>query len=64
MEKYAKLLLIGISTLGIWACTPTVQVAAPEKPIEINLNVNIEHKVRVQIDKDINNLLEDSNGLF
>ena len=25
------------------ACTPTVQVAVPDEPIEINLNVKIEH---------------------
>lgn len=35
------------------ACTPTVKLEAPEKPIEINLNVKIEHEVRVNIAKDV-----------
>jgi len=33
------------------ACTPTVQVQAPKEPIEINLNVKIQHEIRIQVDK-------------
>ena len=32
-------------------CNPTVKVEAPDKPIEINLNVRIEQEVRVKIDR-------------
>lgn len=46
------------------ACSPTVKVAAPDKPIEINLNINIEHKVRVQIDQDLDNLFDEESDLF
>jgi hypothetical protein len=35
------------------ACAPTVKVAAPDKPITINLNVKIEHEIRVKVDKDL-----------
>jgi len=35
------------------ACTPTVKVEAPDKPIEINLNVKIEHEVRVKVDREL-----------
>lgn len=35
------------------ACTPTVNVEAPEKPIVIDLNVKIEHEIRVKVDKDL-----------
>jgi hypothetical protein len=37
----------------LFACTPTVNVAAPEKPIVIDLNVKIEHEIRVKVDKDL-----------
>ena len=34
-------------------CTPTVQVQAPEEPIVINMNVKIEHEVRVKVDEEL-----------
>ncbi len=46
------------------ACTPTVKVEAPDKPIEINLNVKIEQEVRVKVEKDLENLFEDDPELF
>jgi len=46
------------------ACQPTVQVTAPEKPIVINLNVKIEHEVRVKLEKDVDDLLKKNSGLF
>ncbi len=39
------------------ACQPTVRVAAPEKPITINLNVKIQQEVRIKVEKDVENLL-------
>lgn len=39
--------------LFLAACTPRVEVAAPDKPITINLNVKIEHEVKVKIDKQL-----------
>jgi hypothetical protein len=43
------------------ACTPTVQVQAPKEPIEINLNVKIEHHIRVQVDKELEDLFGDED---
>ncbi len=46
-------------------CDPSVKVEAPEKPITINLNVKIEHEVRVKIiDKEIDSLISDHSELF
>ncbi len=56
-------LLIFVS-LALFACQPTVKVEAPDKPIVINLNVNISHEIRVKIDKDLDNLIENKQGLF
>ncbi len=52
-----------IVTLVI-ACTPTVKVQAPEEPITINLNVKIEHEIRVKVEKDIDDLFSEEGGLF
>ncbi|MCZ7600968.1 MAG: YnbE family lipoprotein [Gammaproteobacteria bacterium] len=45
-------------------CTPTVKVDTPDKPITINLNVKIEHEVRVRIDKELDEVLSEDSGLF
>ena len=45
-------------------CTPTVRVEAPKEPIEINLNVKIEHEIRVQVDKELEGLFEEDSELF
>ena len=50
--------------LGVVACTPTVQVAVPDKPIEINLNVKIEHEIRVKVDKELDEIFEENSDLF
>ena len=45
-------------------CTPRVEVAAPEKPITINLNVKIDHEIRVKVDKELDQVLSNNSGLF
>jgi len=45
-------------------CSPTVKVQAPDKPIEINLNVKIEHEIRLQVDKELDGLFEDDSDVF
>ena len=50
--------------LQVAACTPTVQVNAPKEPITINLNVKIEHEIRVKVDKELYQLFADDSELF
>ena len=41
-----------------------LEVATPEKPITINMNVKIEHEIHIKVDKDVENLLKTQSGLF
>jgi hypothetical protein len=41
-----------------------VQIAPPDKPITINLNVKIEHEIRVKVEKDLENVINEKSGLF
>jgi hypothetical protein len=41
-----------------------VQVAAPDKPIEINLNINIRQEVVVRLQQDVRELIEKNPGVF
>lgn len=62
MVKNNATLLIAIFALG--ACSPTVRVETPDKPIEINLNVNIEHHVKVEIEKDVQKSIAQNKDIF
>lgn len=55
--------LLAIGAAGA-ACTPTVKVEAPDKPIEINLNVHIQQDVRVKLDRDLDTAFGDHPELF
>ena len=60
-----KKILTGLLVLPmIAACTPTVKVEAPDKPIEINMNVNIEHHVKVEIDRDVQQAMKNNKDIF
>ena len=41
-----------------------VKVEAPDKPITINLNVKIEHEIKVKVDKDLDDLFSKDSNLF
>ena len=56
-------LFLSSSALFIVGCTPTVRVAADE-PITINLNVKIEHEVRMKVEKDLDEVFSEDSGLF
>lgn len=59
-----KILYIIALLSFIWSCSPTVKVEAPDKPIEINLNVNIEHKIKVELEKDVKDTIKNNPGIF
>ncbi len=59
-----KFLISFLALPLIAACTPTVKVEAPDKPIEINMNVNIEHHVKVEIDRDVQTAMKNNKDIF
>ena len=56
-----RCLLLTIGTMGLGGC---VQVSAPEKPIEINLNINIKQEILYKLDGDAKKLIEQNSGIF
>jgi hypothetical protein len=46
------------------SCSPTVKVEPPDEPITINLNVKIEHEIRVKVDKELEDIFSEDSGLF
>jgi hypothetical protein len=64
MTRTQFLTLMACSALPFTACTPTVQLQAPDKPIEINLNVKIQQEVRVKVEKELENDIMANPELF
>jgi len=60
--RESGVLLLLLLVLG--ACTPTVQLAAPVEPITINLNVRIEHDIRVRVDDELEDVFASNADLF
>lgn len=58
------LVLAFAAGLLLAACQPTVKVEAPKDPIVINLNVKIEQEVRIKLEKDVEELLEQDDDIF
>ncbi|HYD38199.1 MAG TPA: YnbE family lipoprotein [Allosphingosinicella sp.] len=59
--RRVKILLAAPVALSSAGC---VQVAAPDKPIEINLNINIRQEVVVRLQQDVRDLIKENPGVF
>jgi hypothetical protein len=56
--------MLVLSCLIIGGCSPTVRVEAPDKPITINMNIKIDHEIRIRVDRDIDNMVEKRKDIF
>ena len=55
-------LALGVSLAA--ACTPRVAIEAPKEPITINMNIKIEHEIRVKVDKDLDTVFAEKGDIF
>lgn len=62
MKKLSLMTLVSPWLLA--ACQPTVQLQAPSEPITINLNVRIEHEIRVKVDQELDDVFAANPDLF
>ncbi|UKK84871.1 YnbE family lipoprotein [Sphingopyxis sp. BSN-002] len=52
---------VAITGLALGGC---VQIATPDKPIEINLNINIKQEIVYKLDGDAKKLIEQNSEIF
>lgn len=64
MPRTAGWLPLAACLVLLGACEPRVKVEAPDKPITINLNIKIEHELRVKLEKDVDDLITKNKELF
>lgn len=58
-----RILAITCGFVLLSACTHTVQLETKE-PITININVKIDHEIRVKVDKGLDDIFSDDSELF
>jgi lipoprotein NlpI len=58
-----KWMAVLLSVLVLMGCTHKVQVETKE-PITINLNVKVDHEIRVKVDKELDDMFGDDSEIF
>lgn len=56
-----SIMIAGLGLLTLGGC---IQVKAPDKPIEINLNVKVQQEVVVRLQRDAQDLIQNNPELF
>lgn len=59
MQLVATMMLLSFLT----ACTHKIEVAAKE-PITINMNLKIDHEIRVKVDKELDEVFDEDSDIF
>jgi hypothetical protein len=58
-----KLSAMVVALCLLSACTHKIEVAAKE-PITINLNLKIDHEIRVKVDKELDDVFSEDSTIF
>jgi len=58
-----KTLIAVCAIFLVGACTHKIEVSAKE-PITINLNLKIDHEIRVKVDKELDDIFSDDSDIF
>jgi len=61
---YTRILLAAAGAAALAACTPTIRIEPSDKPIRIDLNVKIDQTVRIQLDREVEDLIASNPDLF
>lgn len=64
MSSKSQLFSRAALVLLLSGCSPTVRLEVPDKPIEINMTVNIKHEILVKVEKEVEQLFDSNKGLF
>jgi len=58
-----KIFVAGLTLFLFTACTHKVEVSAKE-PITINLNLKIDHEIRVKVDQELDDIFSEESDIF
>ncbi|HGJ5872626.1 MULTISPECIES: YnbE family lipoprotein [Arsenophonus] len=63
MKTQIWYMLMFSATFLLISCV-RLEVATPDKPININMNVKIEHEIKIKVDRQVEGLLKNNSDLF
>ncbi len=67
-QRQASLPLTAGAVLGagalLAACSPTVKMEAPDKPITVNLNIKLDADVRVRLEEQAREDIKENQDIF
>lgn len=63
-SRGASLVTYGVAGAFALSACVTAKIEAPDKPIEINLNVKIDQEVRIKLDKEVEDLITNNPDIF
>ncbi|MDE9441823.1 YnbE family lipoprotein [Xenorhabdus bovienii] len=68
ITKTGLRLSVGMASLMLASMILTgcirLEVATPDKPIKIEMNVKIEHEIHIKVDRQIEDMLKNNSNLF
>ncbi|SQI40779.1 Uncharacterised protein [Leminorella richardii] len=64
MNNFKGITAIALAALFLGGCVPRIEVAPSKEPIVINMNVKIEHEIRIKVDKDVEKMLKTQSDIF
>ena len=66
MGKLARHFTVAVwlMAISVASCTPTIQVAPPSEQITINLNIKIEHEIKIKVARELDDLFEAESDIF
>ena len=64
VQQMRRRAIVVSSMLGAMALSGCVSVKAPDKPIVIELNINIRQEVVYRLAEDAKNTIKDNPGIF
>ncbi len=64
LPRLSRAALLAAAAATALPLTGCISVSPPDKPIEINLNVNIKQEVLVRLQRDVEQLIKDNPEAF
>ena len=64
LTRFTGLAALTLLLLFAMGCAPKLAIQAPKEPIVINMNIKVEHEIRVNVDQDLEALFEDEKEIF
>ncbi|XQW86758.1 YnbE family lipoprotein [Thalassotalea piscium] len=58
-----KILTLVLAIFIFTGCTHKIEVSAKE-PITINLNLKIDHEIKIKVDKELDNIFSEDSDVF